>query len=118
MYSKNIKISTRLGLGFSMIVTIMAVSTLIAILLLNVVDEKVERVEKMSIPMALMAEDMALNIVQVQQWLTDVSTTHLGEGYVEAEREAEKFRENLKNFKSLSLGNRENGVLDQLDPWR
>jgi len=53
---------------------------------------------------ALLATDLRLHVVQVQQWLTDISATRAAEGfddgYVEAEGHAVAFREGIDSFKS------------------
>ena len=53
--------------------------------------------------LALKAKDMRLHVVQVQQWLTDVSATRAApgfdDGFAEAEGHAEAFRQSLQEFR-------------------
>ncbi|MGA1867432.1 MAG: methyl-accepting chemotaxis protein [bacterium] len=55
-----------------------------------------------SIPMAFKAKQMELHIIQVQQWLTDISATRAAEGYDdgfnEAQVHAEKFYALIEEF--------------------
>lgn len=57
-------------------------------------------------PLALLIKDINLNIVQVQQWLTDISATRgldgLNDGYDEAEAQAKLFSENTAKALEIS----------------
>jgi methyl-accepting chemotaxis protein len=54
-------------------------------------------------PQAWAAEKMALDVIQVQQFLTDVSATHDSEGYQEAESYANDFKKTIKQFRENKL---------------
>jgi len=95
------KIALRLGLGFSMILTIFIFAVIMTILSLNIVESNSKHIEKDSLPYMLIAEKMAFDVVQVQQWLTDVSATHDTDGYKEAEKYALSFRNGIEKFKQL-----------------
>jgi len=95
------KIALRLGLGFGMILTIFIFAVIMTILSLNVVESNSKHIEKDSLPYMLIAEKMAFDVVQVQQWLTDVSATHDTGGYKEAEKYAVSFRNGIEKFKQL-----------------
>ena len=55
----------------------------------------------------LLANKINLDVVQVQQWLTDISATRGAEGFDdgfgEAETNAEEFRKDVSELKSLNL---------------
>lgn len=55
---------------------------------------------------AIKTEELKLSVVQVQQWLTDISATRAAEGYDdgfdEAEAWAEKFHQQLEELKQLN----------------
>lgn len=59
------------------------------------------------LPLALLVKDVNLNIVQVQQWLTDISATRaqdgFDDGYQEAEMQAALFQKNTDT--ALALAN-------------
>ncbi|MCP4403629.1 MAG: HAMP domain-containing protein, partial [bacterium] len=97
----NMKIGLRLGLGFGIILLILCVAVFVTTLLLRVVDTNSHKVASESFPHALSAADMAFNVVQVQQWLTDVSVTHDVAGYQDAEEAANGFRKGIAAFKQL-----------------
>jgi methyl-accepting chemotaxis protein len=54
-------------------------------------------------PQAWAAEKMALDVIQVQQFLTDVSATHNTDGYQEAEAFANDFKKTSKQFRENKL---------------
>ncbi|WP_252243860.1 hypothetical protein [Clostridium sp. ZBS14] len=45
---------------------------------------------------ALKADELKLNVVQVQQWLTDISATRASEGFDDGFDEAEKYAKNIE----------------------
>lgn len=57
------------------------------------------------LPLSLLVKDIKLNVIQVQQWLTDISATRgldgLNDGYDKAAENAKDFHENIK--KALAL---------------
>ena len=65
------------------------------------------------LPNTLMAKDLQMHVVQVQQWLTDISATRGAEGYDdgydEAAEHAKAFTEDVAKFKDYyqSMGNME-----------
>ncbi len=111
----NIKIGIRLGLGFSIILFFFCIAGFIMVLELNVVNKNSAQIEDESLPYALLAKDMAFGVVQVQQWLTDVSATHDPAGYDDAEEAANRFREGLTKFDQLFERNHDTPSLEQLE---
>ena len=61
-------------------------------------------IDTVTLPHALAASDMARDIVQVQQFLTDVSATHNTGGYEEAEGYAQAFKQGLATFRLKAEG--------------
>jgi methyl-accepting chemotaxis protein len=92
------KIGARLGVGFGVVLLIFIVAILVSSLYLKTVDESSRQVANESIPFALLAENMTLNVVQVQQFLTDVSATHDLQGYKDAEEAADRFKKAADKF--------------------
>ena len=68
----------------------------------TLVAEKAQDTREVTVERALMAADLRLNVVQVQQWLTDISATRAAEGFDdgfgEAEHHAEAFRAGIVAF--------------------
>ncbi|MBI5328527.1 MAG: methyl-accepting chemotaxis protein, partial [Deltaproteobacteria bacterium] len=98
---KNMKIGLRLGLGFGAVMLIFAAVIIITILSLKTATNSAKHVAGESLPFALLADEMAFNVVQVQQFLTDVSATHDTEVYKEAEDAAKGFMQGITKFKDM-----------------
>ncbi len=101
MVFKNMKIRTRLMVGFGIVLSLFVVCGVITTLLLMKSDRSVKVVREESIPFALTAKDIAFHVVQVQQFLTDVSATHDTGVLKEAEDSAQAFRQNIVKFREM-----------------
>ena len=79
--------------------------------------QEVDRISSVDIPLLNYTHELKLSVVQVQQWLTDISATRgldgLNDGFDEAEKNAQHFREliikitkldkeNTNSYKSMS----------------
>lgn len=62
----------------------------------------IEQVEAITLRSALLADDVKLAVVQVQQFLQDVGATRDGGAFAEAEEYAVLFRKNIKEFEQLN----------------
>lgn len=73
--------------------------------------QELDSVEQSYLPNALVAKDMKQNIVQIQQWLTDISATRgldgLDDGFVEAAQSYGHAMQNYQQFKSYYANNPE-----------
>ena len=92
------KVAWKLCLGFSLVIGIMMVSTLIIHYKSNQTITESERFTDDFLPLALTAADMKLQAIQIQQWLTDVSATHNRDGYKEADDAVAAFMAGKKKF--------------------
>lgn len=96
-------IKKRLFIGFLSLIFLAVAGSLLNIHSLEGIKEKALVTQKTSAPLALDAADMKLCVVQVQQWLTDISATRGAEGFddgfAEAENYAVRFREVLGKFR-------------------
>ncbi len=104
----NLKIGARLGLGFGVVLFIFVAAVIVSSLYLKTVDDSSRQVADESIPFALLAENMAFNAVQVQQFLTDVSASHDPQGYKDAEEAANNFKVDADKFGNMFA--RENDI--------
>ncbi|MCA9408829.1 MAG: methyl-accepting chemotaxis protein, partial [Candidatus Omnitrophica bacterium] len=112
---KNLSINKKLFLGFGLLIVI-----LIAILSLNCYlatksKNKAEYTKEEAVRFAMYAKDMKLYVVQVQQWLTDISATRAMEGFddgfAEAKNNADEFKKLLGEFRAYYS---EKGLTEQL----
>jgi methyl-accepting chemotaxis protein len=101
MFLSNLKIGKRLGLSFGLIIVIFAAAVVVTSIYLAKVDSSAKQVKDESLPFALVANDMAINAVQVQQWLTDVSATKNIDGYRDADEAAEGFMAGVSKFRKM-----------------
>lgn len=98
---RSLKIKTRLWVGFGAVILLFLACGIITSYLLIKADKNASFVKEESLPYALLAKDLAFQVVQVQQFLTDVSATHNIEGYKDAEDAANKFRIGIEKFKTM-----------------
>nr|MBF0223804.1 hypothetical protein [Desulfobulbaceae bacterium] len=105
---ENQKLSSKLILGFA--IPILAIILIIGMTYFYVnltsasVTEAKSSSEK-SFEFAMLAQKMRLDVVQVQQWLTDISATRgldgLDDGFSEAEKRRASFQNGLNKFQDL-----------------
>ncbi|WP_413699989.1 hypothetical protein ACLKMH_22170 [Psychromonas sp. KJ10-10] len=71
--------------------------------------QQVDRISLIEIPLLNYTHELKLSVVQVQQWLTDISATRaldgLNDGFDEAEDNAQKFRQLIVQLKQLDKDN-------------
>lgn len=85
--------------------------------------EKVEEIDEVTLKTTLVVEDMKLSVVQVQQWLTDISATRgqddLNDGFALAEQYANQFKKDVQIVKKLQPDRTEelNQMLDVFDAY-
>ena len=115
MVFKNMKIRTRLMVGFGIVLSLFVVCGVITTLLLMKSDRSVKVVREESMPFALTAKDIAFHVVQVQQFLTDVSATHDTGVLKEAEDSAQAFRQNIAKFREMYIAQNDQDSLRKLD---
>lgn len=91
------------------IIAIIAINILTSAIISNVVKFQAIafEVENEILPNTLNAKDLQIHVIQVQQWLTDISATRGAEGfddgYDEAESHAQEFRRIVGEFKKYYL---------------
>ncbi|WP_291332195.1 methyl-accepting chemotaxis protein [Desulfovibrio sp.] len=108
------KVATRLWLGFGSIFFLMLLSTLVMRHYLNEADMLADITNQESLPMALIAADMKLQTVQVQQFLSDVSATHNTDGYKDAQESADTFHAHAARFKNKFSSENDKKALERL----
>ncbi len=80
--------------------------------------EEVEVVKTESLPFALTAADMKKTVIEVQQWLTDISVTRgqdgLDDGFTEAEKSRQHFLEDVAEFRAMYETENDSANLERL----
>lgn len=72
--------------------------------------KEIEEMERTAVPLALKADEMKLSVVQVQQFLTDISATRglngLNDGFAKADENAKKFMNNVNEVEAIYPGDK------------
>jgi methyl-accepting chemotaxis protein len=87
-------------LGFGILIAMFSLIIGICVFGLYRIQTGVAEIEAEIIPYERQANDMAFSVVQVQQFLTDVSATRSRDGFDEAEKHAKAFKEGVKKLKT------------------
>lgn len=97
----------RILLGFGVVLVMM--TTIAIFSYANNINNKtaIIDIDTLTLPNALAASEMARDVVQVQQFLTDVSATHNVAGYEEADHFAQAFKQGITNFRNDSANDPE-----------
>ncbi len=99
------KIRTKLLLAFGSILILFAALSFFNIITANKIKQVTQHVKSESAVFANLAQQMQLDVVQVQQWLSDISATRaqdgLNDGFDEAEKSKQAFLEKLSRFREM-----------------
>ena len=101
----DMKIGKKLALSFSAICLSIVALLIATEILISGIIHKTELSRDESMKFALLAKEMQIHTIQVQQWLTDISATRAAEGYddgfTEAASHAAAFNEGIGEFKTM-----------------
>ncbi|MDH4224660.1 MAG: methyl-accepting chemotaxis protein [Deltaproteobacteria bacterium] len=103
-YFKDMRIGTKVSFSFATILIIMGLSSLGIFLVTEIVKGKTIKAKQDSFVYSQKAQQMKLNVVQVQQWLTDISATRgqdgLNDGFELAQLNADEYLKTLGEFRT------------------
>jgi len=103
--SRDLSLSKKLAVGFAVPILIIAAITIVVFVATRYVKEKAEFTRAESAVFSGVARQMKLDVVQVQQWLTDISATRgldgLDDGFKEAEASSKSFLAGLARFEEM-----------------
>lgn len=110
MRIKDLSIGKKLGLSFGLICLLLIGFGVMSQSLINKIITSADYAQNVSMRNALIAKEMELHVIQVQQWLTDISATRgmegFDDGFTEAESHANGFYKNreelLQYFKGVN----------------
>ena len=101
---KNLKIWQKIALSLSLPILILIGVSLWSFLISNDIQKATEEAKNDHFHFALLSQKMDKNIVQIQQWLTDISATRgldgLNDGFDEAETNYQQFNQGYEEFKA------------------
>ncbi len=119
---RSLTLQKKLLYGFSLpIMTIIILIFVITLLFNNLVmhSNMVETLSKESFDLALTGKQMKLDVIQVQQWLTDISATRalagLNDGFDKAEASAQSFLTNLDKMRDVFLQKKTQQKIQEID---
>lgn len=98
-------IASRMQKIIFLLITLLVIMAGVLIYETNKVVDKTNTVKEREIPLLIGAKDLQMSVVQVQQWLTDISATRgldgLSDGFDVAAENALAFRLTVKNMRML-----------------
>lgn len=105
---ENMKLGSKLVLGFAIPIFAIVSMTIVTYVVTSSVKDHTNQAlteSKESFKFSTLAQNMRLDIVQVQQWLTDISATRgldgLDDGFDETEKSKQSFLSGLSKFKEM-----------------
>ena len=104
MALKTLKIGSRLALGFGVLLALLVAVAASNYLAMSPVEHRTDHLLRQSLPATLLASQMTVDTIQVQQLLTDVAVTRNPQGLVEAEARAGAFRDAAAQFRRVADG--------------
>lgn len=106
---RDLSLSKKMLTYISSILVFLLVFGFINIQTMLALQQKIYSVEDEYLPNALVAKDMSRNIIQIQQWLTDISATRgldgLNDGFEEAAKSYDNVLQNYSFFKTHYVNN-------------
>jgi len=110
-----ISFKARLSMGFGAIILLMIILIGIALWQFSSASIRMMELRDVVSPQAWATEEMATDVIQVQQFLTDVSATQDPEGYQDAEAFAGDFKKTIKEFHNNNLSAAQVSELDAIE---
>ncbi len=102
----DITIRKRLAIVISFFAMVIVVESILIFTGSQVSDAQISSISKHTMPVLNKAHELKLSVIQVQQWLTDISATRgldgLNDGFDEAENNAQLFRSLIKELSQLN----------------
>ena len=108
------RIGTKLGVSFAVVLLLMLFAFTVTLVSLKEVSRSAEMVEEESLPFLIVAYEMTADIIELQQWLTDVSATHNPDGFGSADAAARRFKAGVSKFRAMFREENKAGLLRQL----
>jgi len=105
MNMKNMMLGTKMGLGFAIPLTIMMIVLAVVYARITIMEKNALLVKEESMVFMGVARQMKLDVVQIQQWLSDISATRgqdgLNDGFDQAQKSYDSFMSGVAKFKSM-----------------
>jgi methyl-accepting chemotaxis protein len=116
---KDLPIAKKLGFAFGVVLLGLAIITVISSAFNREIARKALLVKNESTHFAILAKDAKICVIQVQQWLTDISATRgasgFDDGLGEAENYAKEFNVIINQFRTMFVNENDNDNIAKID---
>ncbi|MDD5227558.1 MAG: methyl-accepting chemotaxis protein [Methylococcales bacterium] len=99
MKTNMISFKEKITLGFFAIIGLMVIVITSTMINYAHTEQDLQKIKNVFLPNALLSGQMARDVVQVQQFLNNVSATRNNAGYADAERSREDFKNGLEQYR-------------------
>ncbi|MEI6744328.1 MAG: methyl-accepting chemotaxis protein [Methylococcaceae bacterium] len=103
MKANRISFKSKIVLGFFAIIGLMVILIISTLVNYARTEQDLQKIKDVFLPNALLSGQMARDIVQVQQFLNNVSATHDPAAYVDADRSREDFKHGLEQYRQFAI---------------
>lgn len=97
----NLKIGSRLTVGFAVVICVFMAAMSVVLYFQKETLQAAQQIQRESLPFALTADEMVLDVTQVQQFLQDAAATHNRESFGEADKYAQDFKKQVAKFRAM-----------------
>ncbi len=97
----NLKIGSRLTVGFAVVICVFMAAMSVVLYFQKETLQAAQQIQRESLPFALTADEMVLDVTQVQQFLQDAAATHNRDSFGEADKYAQDFKKQLAKFRVM-----------------
>jgi methyl-accepting chemotaxis protein len=110
----NLKIGSRLTAGFAIVICVFLAAMSVVLYFQKETLKAAQQIQRESLPFALIADEMVLDVTQVQQFLQDAAATHNRDSFGEADKYAQDFKKNSAKFRAMFEMEKDAEALKQL----
>ncbi len=110
----NLKIGSRLTAGFAIVICVFLAAMSVVLYFQKETLQAAQQIQRESLPFALIADEMVLDVTQVQQFLQDAAATHNRDSFGEADKYAQNFKNNSAKFRAMFEKEQDAEALKQL----
>lgn len=109
MKINQVTIKAKLLILVAMMTTVLVISSIYQLSNFNIISQQAGDIQYRELLILKKANELKLSVIQVQQWLTDISATRgqdgLNDGFDEADKQAIKFQQLMNELANLDKGN-------------
>ncbi len=110
----NLKIGSRLTVGFAVVICVFMAAMSVVLYFQKETLQAAQQIQRESLPFALTADEMVLDVTQVQQFLQDAAATHNRESFGEADKYAQDFKKQVAKFRAMFESEQDTEALKKL----